>query len=228
MSGRPNQPQDPTHKARDSADHNRRLGVTSVLPGQLSFSVSTTVHMQRRTRSTLGAPGTASSNYSTSWSTHDDNILMNARARSHGWSQIQKEHFPLKTPNACRKRYERLVAKKRGPDWDPEKLERLSREYCQLREQTWKPLADAMGEKWQDVEKVVSLNPAPTKGAYSLQKKTIMLIDDLCSALTRASGLYSLPAAPAREILPRKVLLLMRPPAVIRPRTLPVKVGRTG
>ncbi|KKA25004.1 hypothetical protein T310_0985 [Rasamsonia emersonii CBS 393.64] len=110
--------------------------------------------MQRRTRSTLGAPGTASSNYSTSWSTHDDNILMNARARSHGWSQIQKEHFPLKTPNACRKRYERLVAKKRGPDWDPEKLERLSREYCQLREQTWKPLADAMGEKWQDVEKV--------------------------------------------------------------------------
>lgn len=167
MSGRTNQQQqqqDPSSEARDSADHHRRLGVTSVpvLPSHPSFSVvtTTTVHMQRRTRSsTLGAPGTASNNCSTSWSTHDDNILMNARARSHGWSQIQKENFPLKTPNACRKRYERLVAKKRGPDWDHEKLEKLSKEYCQLREQTWQPLADAMGEKWQDVEKAVSLQP---------------------------------------------------------------------
>ncbi|KAL1969116.1 hypothetical protein VTN77DRAFT_370 [Rasamsonia byssochlamydoides] len=152
MSDRPNQPLDPSQKARDSVDHNRRLGINYILPSHPPLSISTTVRMQRSARSTLGTPVTAT-NPSTSWSTHDDNILMNARARGHGWSQIQKEHFPLKTPNACRKRYERLVAKRRGPDWDHEKLERLCREYSQLREQTWKPLADAIGEKWQDVEK---------------------------------------------------------------------------
>jgi hypothetical protein len=84
---------------------------------------------------------------------------MQARAHSHGWGQIQKEHFPKKTANACRKRYERLVAKRRGPEWDQEKLERLSVEYNRLREQTWQTLAFAVGEKWQDVEKAVSINP---------------------------------------------------------------------
>jgi hypothetical protein len=90
------------------------------------------------------------------WSRNDDDILINARSRCLGWAQIQREHFPLITPNACRKRYERLVAKRRGPHWDHEKSEKLSREYSLLREQTWKPLADAVGEEWEDVEKAVS------------------------------------------------------------------------
>lgn len=91
------------------------------------------------------------------WPSRDDNLLVAARLQGHGWGQIQKEHFPSKTPNACRKRYERLIAKRRGSDWDSERFERLGTRYRELREQTWKPLADAVGEKWQDVEKVVSL-----------------------------------------------------------------------
>lgn len=113
-------------------------------------------HTNSSHRSRLESGG---ANISSTWTVHDDSILMQARAHSHGWGQIQKEHFPKKTANACRKRYERLVAKRRGPEWDQEKLERLSVEYNRLREQTWQPLAFAVGEKWQDVEKAVSINP---------------------------------------------------------------------
>ncbi|KAL2218606.1 hypothetical protein M432DRAFT_590676 [Thermoascus aurantiacus ATCC 26904] len=88
------------------------------------------------------------------WPSRDDNLLIAARLQGLGWGQIQKEHFPTKTPNACRKRYERLIAKRRGSDWDSERFERLGIRYRELREQTWRPLADAVGEKWQDVEKI--------------------------------------------------------------------------
>jgi len=90
------------------------------------------------------------------WQDEEDNILLNARSRGHGWRQIQQEHFPFKTPNACRKRYERLIAKKRGSSWDEAKFEKLGILYKQLREQIWMPLADAMDESWEDVEKAVS------------------------------------------------------------------------
>lgn len=97
------------------------------------------------------------SNHASNWSSHDDQVLINARARGQGWSQIQKEHFQNKTANACRKRHERLVAKRRGTEWNQEMLEKLSTEYSRHREQIWQPLANAIGEKWQDVEKAVSL-----------------------------------------------------------------------
>ncbi|EED17000.1 hypothetical protein TSTA_020570 [Talaromyces stipitatus ATCC 10500] len=92
-------------------------------------------------------------NHSSSWSYHDDTVLISARAGGQGWSQIQREHFPNKTANACRKRHERLVAKRRGTEWNQEMLEKLSTEYSRRREQIWQPLANAIGEKWQDVEK---------------------------------------------------------------------------
>lgn len=91
------------------------------------------------------------------WQDEEDSILLNARSRGHGWGQIQREHFPFKTPNACRKRYERLIAKKRGNNWDEAKFEKLGLLYKQLREQIWQPLADAMDEPWEDVEKAVSI-----------------------------------------------------------------------
>ncbi|GAD99690.1 predicted protein [Paecilomyces variotii No. 5] len=87
------------------------------------------------------------------WQDEEDSILLNARSRGQGWGQIQRENFPSKTPNACRKRYERLVAKKRGNNWDEAKFEKLGLLYKQLREQIWKPLANAMDEPWEDVEK---------------------------------------------------------------------------
>lgn len=96
-------------------------------------------------------------NHASNWSYHDDNVLINARAKGQGWNQIQKDHFPNKTANACRKRHERLVAKRRGTEWNQEMLEKLSTEYSRHREQIWQPLANAIGEKWQDVEKAVSL-----------------------------------------------------------------------
>ncbi|KAL1954501.1 hypothetical protein VTO42DRAFT_1112 [Malbranchea cinnamomea] len=105
---------------------------------------------------TPGTPGLMqnTSNTSGPWSAHDDEILLQARAQSHGWNQIQRDHFPNKTPNACRKRYERLVAKRRGSDWNDERIDRVASRYMQMREQTWRPLADAVGENWEDVEKL--------------------------------------------------------------------------
>lgn len=93
------------------------------------------------------------SNHASNWSSQDDAILLNARSRGHGWSQIQREHFRNKTANACRKRHERLIAKRRGLEWNQDMLEKLSTEYIKLREQIWQPLAHNVGEKWQDVEK---------------------------------------------------------------------------
>ena len=108
-----------------------------------------------RQRASLNESGTS---HASNWSYHDDNVLISARARNLGWSQIHKEHFPHKSANACRKRHERLVAKRRGTEWNQEMLEKLSTEYIRRREQIWQPLANAIGEKWQDVEKAVCIN----------------------------------------------------------------------
>lgn len=102
------------------------------------------------------------SNSSSPWSGQDDDILTSARSQSLGWAQIQKDHFPSKTPNACRKRYERLVAKKRSHDWDQERIERLAAHYLELRDQIWKPLAQVIGESWEEVEKKAGLSPSET------------------------------------------------------------------
>ncbi|KAI1974241.1 hypothetical protein LOZ51_001709 [Ophidiomyces ophidiicola] len=89
------------------------------------------------------------------WSSRDDEILLAARAQNQGWNQIQRDHFPSKSANACRKRYERLNAKRRGAaDWNDERIDRLANSYMLMREQTWRPLADAVGENWEDVEKM--------------------------------------------------------------------------
>ncbi|EEH42872.2 uncharacterized protein PADG_07692 [Paracoccidioides brasiliensis Pb18] len=110
----------------------------------------------------------ASSSPSVPWSPHDDKVLMSARALGHGWSQIQKENFHSKSPNACRKRHERLVAKRRGSEWEDERVEKVTRHYHQMRRDIWRPLAEAAGENWEDVEKICltrgqrNLLPMPT------------------------------------------------------------------
>lgn len=123
----------------------------------MPLSIGTNYHNQLPVSSSLDTP-VASSHPAVSWLSQDDDILFTARSQGHGWGQIQRQHFPSKTPNACRKRYERLIAKKRGTEWDQERLDRLRMRYRELRERTWKPLADATGERWQDVEKAVSMN----------------------------------------------------------------------
>ena len=99
----------------------------------------------------------AQSNQSNPWSSDEDDILVHARTRGLGWNQIHERHFQSKSANACRKRYERLMIKRRGTDWDEARLERMAVGYRDMREQMWKPLAHRVGERWEHVEKAVSL-----------------------------------------------------------------------
>ncbi|MCJ1393490.1 hypothetical protein MMC18_006365 [Xylographa bjoerkii] len=89
---------------------------------------------------------------STAWSHDDDELLMRSRAQGMNWAPIANTHFKSKTPNACRKRHERLMEKKNAENWDGIKLEDLARAYVESREIMWKILADKVGEKWQHVE----------------------------------------------------------------------------
>ncbi|KHE79124.1 hypothetical protein GE21DRAFT_1221700 [Neurospora crassa] len=86
------------------------------------------------------------------WNQDDDRALLALRAMGKNWNQIQREAFPNKTGNACRKRHERLMERRGQTDFDSLKLERLSKEYMSMRKEIWKPLADRCGEKWHVVE----------------------------------------------------------------------------
>lgn len=86
------------------------------------------------------------------WNASDDQTLLGARASGQNWAQIQQNYFPSKTPNACRKRHERLMERKGADDWDTRKLEKMAKEYMSLRKEIWAPLALRTGEKWNVVE----------------------------------------------------------------------------
>ena len=47
------------------------------------------------------------------WSQEDDLQLTKARSEGLNWGPITSRYFPMKTPNACRKRHERLMEKRR-------------------------------------------------------------------------------------------------------------------
>ncbi|KAK1752990.1 hypothetical protein QBC47DRAFT_304928 [Echria macrotheca] len=86
------------------------------------------------------------------WNQEDDRALLALRAMGKNWNQIQREAFPGKTGNACRKRHERLMERRGQNDFDNRKLERLSKEYMSMRKEIWQPLAQRCGEKWNVVE----------------------------------------------------------------------------
>lgn len=54
---------------------------------------------------------------SSSWSAKDDETLIQARAQGLNWNQIAMKHFLQKTPNACRRRHERLVERQNAEQW---------------------------------------------------------------------------------------------------------------
>ena len=87
-----------------------------------------------------------------SWSAADDRTLMLARSRGQGWADIRKNHFPTRTPNACRKRWERLMERPGAVEKDGQRMQRISDEYMAMRKAIWSPLAERMGESWQWVE----------------------------------------------------------------------------
>ncbi|KAK4197384.1 hypothetical protein QBC40DRAFT_105808 [Triangularia verruculosa] len=86
------------------------------------------------------------------WNQEDDRTLLGLRAMGKNWNQIQREAFPGKTGNACRKRHERLMERRGQNDFDNRKLERLCKEYMSMRKEIWQPLAARCGEKWNVVE----------------------------------------------------------------------------
>lgn len=95
--------------------------------------------------------------FSGAWNPQDDQTLMAARAQGMNWAPIQSAYFPSKTPNACRKRHERLMERRSIDDWDEMKLENLAKHYMAMRKEIWAPLAAQTGEKWNVVEQKVSL-----------------------------------------------------------------------
>ncbi|KAE9366896.1 hypothetical protein N431DRAFT_79931 [Stipitochalara longipes BDJ] len=86
------------------------------------------------------------------WNPQDDQTLMAARAQGMNWAPIQQSYFPSKTPNACRKRHERLMERRSADDWDGMKLETLAKNYMGMRREIWSGLAAQTGEKWNVVE----------------------------------------------------------------------------
>ncbi|KAG0645603.1 hypothetical protein D0Z07_8506 [Hyphodiscus hymeniophilus] len=86
------------------------------------------------------------------WNPTDDQTLMAARAQGMNWAPIQQAYFPSKTPNACRKRHERLMERRSADDWDGMKLENLAKHYMTMRREIWSGLAAQTGEKWNVVE----------------------------------------------------------------------------
>ncbi|KAI9732745.1 MAG: hypothetical protein M1818_007479 [Claussenomyces sp. TS43310] len=86
------------------------------------------------------------------WTPADDATLMAARSQGQNWAPIQAAYFPNKTPNACRKRHERLMERRNSDDWDVVKLERMAKEYMILRKDMWSMLAERTGEKWAVLE----------------------------------------------------------------------------
>ena len=89
------------------------------------------------------------------WNPTDDQTLMAARAQGMNWAPIQQAYFPSKTPNACRKRHERLMERRSADDWDGLKLENLAKNYMGMRREIWSGLAAQTGEKWNVVEQKV-------------------------------------------------------------------------
>lgn len=115
-----------------------------------SAATAPTVHLPQSHRPSSGA-----------WTVHDDQQLMHARAQGLNWNQIRENYFPSKTPNACRKRHERLAERRDADDWDTRKFQRLAKEYMAMRKEIWSGLAARTGEKWNVVEQKVYIRLQP-------------------------------------------------------------------
>jgi len=90
------------------------------------------------------------------WSQDEDQVLVDAKGQGLGWNELCKKYFPQKSGNACRKRHERLMAK-RNANWSDDRIMKVRQVYNKrgMREQVWKTLAQHCGEKWEDIERVV-------------------------------------------------------------------------
>jgi hypothetical protein len=106
-------------------------------------------------------PAGSAYNYGT-WTAADDRTLLAARARGQHWGELQTAHFPSKTANACRKRHERLMDRRgavheSGAVGDARRFEKIASEYMAMRRQIWEGLAERVQERWEFVEREVSV-----------------------------------------------------------------------
>ncbi|EPE08510.1 myb family transcription factor [Ophiostoma piceae UAMH 11346] len=127
-------------------DGNGSSSMTAVVANQVVANQVAYQH-QHQHHDSLAMPRTSSG----AWSPQDDDTLIQARARGENWAQIQTL-FHGKTPNACRKRHERLMERRNANDFDTRKMEHIAREYMNMRREIWQPLAQKTGEKWTVVE----------------------------------------------------------------------------
>ncbi|PSN65855.1 hypothetical protein BS50DRAFT_621649 [Corynespora cassiicola Philippines] len=86
------------------------------------------------------------------WSVKDDETLIEARTRGMNWNQIAARLFPNQSPNACRKRHERLLERRDVEKWDGVRFDILSQAYMKVRKKMWNILAHQIGERWDIVE----------------------------------------------------------------------------
>ncbi|KAI4173031.1 MAG: hypothetical protein LQ343_003141 [Gyalolechia ehrenbergii] len=109
----------------------------------------------------------ASKRHSTAtWTNHDDEQLKRARQQGLNWTAVSEQYFPNKTPNACRKRHERLLEKiHANGSWNALKFEEVAKAYLEVREEMWKMVADRVNERWNVVE-----NKVAWKGASRISK----------------------------------------------------------
>jgi len=85
----------------------------------------------------------------------DDAILWNKRAKGLTWAKICTDHFPSKSPNACRKRHERLRINPPFDEFKSAGFSEACRAYVESREQIWKTLCRKfdLGGDWNVIEK---------------------------------------------------------------------------
>ena len=130
------------------------------LSSQHPVQSSTFPNMPKIEKQVAGARSEAAGGGSTRsilWSAQDDETLIQARTQGLNWNQIAPKHFPQKSPNACRKRHERLMERINAAQWDGVKLEVLAQAYMEVRRDMWSILATRVGEKSQLLEtKVIS------------------------------------------------------------------------
>lgn len=110
--------------------------------------------------SNLTSTGASDRSSASPWTEGEDRILMEARQKGLNWAVIANKHFPSKTSNACRKRHERLMDKRKSQDnWD---VEALAQAYMEVREHMWQILASKLSQNWQAVEGKVNVSCSPS------------------------------------------------------------------
>ncbi|KAJ1324522.1 Myb-like DNA-binding domain-containing protein [Microdochium nivale] len=178
----------PKHTRSSSQAHNRftasmpvSLAPSAPLPiyssSRVAMPVSTSAYYPAMPSTTTAQPALTADDYdsyaaalpvsqppmphrasSGAWTPLDDQNLLGARQQGLNWSQIHLNYFPNKSPNACRKRHERLMERKGADDWDQRRLEQLAKEYMSMRKEIWQGLAAKTGERWNVVEQMCMTN----------------------------------------------------------------------